>query len=221
MTQFLKRSAAIFATFFVAGAYATGGGGTSSTTKLIVGDSIFALSGDIREFLEDDLNETIRSEARSGCEVLGGSLLCPSSSSIPNQYDDANINGIDTVIMNGGGNDFLLGEGSSCFTQSCTLEVLNAIEQELAAMFAQMHADGMEQIIFLGYYNTPADPDNVAVNTISVQYKLDNYPALGVDYIDSRPAFDGNERAYITSDDIHPTAAGSRVLADLILDTLN
>ena len=221
MNNFLKSSAAIFATCFTAGAFAIGGGAGSDVTKLIIGDSIFALSGDIQDFLEDDLNETIRSEARSGCQVLGGGLLCSSLYTIPNQYDRADIDGIDTVIMNGGGNDFLLGEGGDCFTQSCIDEVLIAIEQELASLFAEIQADGISQIIFLGYYNTPADPDNVAINTQSVNYKLANYPALGVDYIDSRPFFNGREAAFITSDDIHPTAAGSRVLADLIIDALD
>lgn len=221
MTKFLKFSAALLATCVVSGAHAVGGGSGSDVTKQIIGDSIFALSGDIREFLEDDLNETINSEARVGCQVLGGNLICSSIYRIPNQWDQADTDGIETVIMNGGGNDFLLGDGGDCFTQSCIDEVLIDIEEELAALFAEIQASGVSQIIFLGYYNTPADPDNVAINAISNQYKLANYPALGVDYIDTRPSFDGREAFYITSDDIHPTASGSRVLADLIINALD
>ncbi len=204
----------------VAFASGGGGGGNAGPDKLIVGDSIFALSGDIRSFLEDDLNEDINSVARSGCQVLGGSFICSSRNTIPRQYAGASKRGINTIIMNGGGNDFLLGDGADCTTQACVVEVLTAIEQALADLFADMRADGMDQIIFLGYYDL-GDPERDAINAVSVPFKIANYPALGVDYIDSRPAFRGNERRFIGSDGIHPTAAGSRVLADLILQTLD
>ena len=196
-------------------AWSIGGGGGSSADKMIVGDSIFALSGDIHSYLEDDLDETIDTYARSGCQVNGGSLICSRRYTIPNQYDDADKDGIETVIMNGGGND-----GSDCTTQACIEEVLAGIEQTLAGLFNDMQNDGIEEIIFLGYYDTE-DENNVAINTMSMAYKAANYPQMGVDFIDSRPAFAGNESQYISSDGIHPTAAGSRVLADLILEELD
>ena len=201
-------------------AWSIGGGGGSSADKMIVGDSIFALSGDIHSYLEDDLDETIDTSARIGCQVNGGSLICSRRYTIPNQYDDADKDGIETVIMNGGGNDFLLGDGADCTTQACIEEVLAGIEQTLAGLFNDMQNDGIEEIIFLGYYVTE-DENNVAINTMSMAYKAANYPQMGVDFIDSRPAFAGNESQYISSDGIHPTAAGSRVLADLILEELD
>jgi len=50
--------------------------------------------------------------------------------------------------------------------------------------------------------------------------KAATYPGLGITFIDVRPAFDGNEARYILNDGIHPTAEGSRVLADLIKQAL-
>ncbi|MFC4260773.1 SGNH/GDSL hydrolase family protein [Marinobacter lacisalsi] len=211
---------AIVASCVAFNASAIGGGGGSSADKMIVGDSIFALSGDIHSYLEDDLNETIDTYARSGCQVNGTSLLCSRRYTIPNQYDRADKDGIDTVIMNGGGNDFLLGDGADCTTEACVEEVLAGVEQTLAGMFNDMQNDGISEIIFLGYYNTD-DEQNTAINTISSAYKAENYPQMGVDFIDTRPAFAGNESRYISSDGIHPTAAGSRVLADLILQELD
>ena len=133
---------------------------------------------------------------------------------------DRDKDGIDTVIMNGGGNDFLLGDGADCTTQACIEEVLAGIEQTLAGMYNDMQNDGISQIIFLGYYNVE-DPQNAAINNLSMDYKAANYPQMGVDFVDTRAAFAGNESSYILSDEIHPTAAGSRVLADLILEELD
>jgi len=211
---------AVLASCVAFNVWAIGGGGGSSADKMIVGDSIFALSGDIHEYLEGDLDESIDTYARSGCQVNGGSLICSRRYTIPNQYDNADKDGIETVIMNGGGNDFLLGDGADCTTQSCVEEVLAGIEQTLAGMYNDMRNDGIDEIIFLGYYNL-GDPERDQINSVSMAYKAETYPQMGIKFIDTRPAFAGNEARYITSDGIHPTAAGSRVLADLILDTLD
>jgi len=211
---------AAFSFALVSGAHAIGGGGTSGPSKLIVGDSVFALSGDIRAYLEDDLNESIDSEAKSGCQILGGNFICSRWNNIPRQYDGADKTGINTVIFNGGGNDFLLGDGGDCTTQACIEGVLFDIEEAIAGMVADMKADGMDQIVYLGYYFTE-DQDNNAINELSASYKAANYPAMGVDFIDTRYVFVNNFPYYIESDGIHPTAAGSRILADMILNTLD
>ncbi|GAA6136054.1 hypothetical protein NBRC116188_28440 [Oceaniserpentilla sp. 4NH20-0058] len=213
---------AAFSFALVSGANAIGGGGGGSNgpSKMIVGDSIFALSGDIHSYLEDDLNEEIDTHARSGCQMLGGNLICSSYYRIPRQYDRASKTGIDTVIFNGGGNDFLLGDGGDCSTSACVSGVLADVEEAIAGMVSDMQDDGMDQIIFLGYYYTE-DENNNAINLESANYKAANYPAMGIDFIDTRASFQGNEWRYISSDGIHPTAAGSRVLADLIKAELN
>ena len=199
------------------------GGGSSSTTKMIVGDSIFALSGEIHEFLEDDLNESIDTYARSGCQMLGGNILCSSYYAIPRQYSRASKRGIETVIMNGGGNDFLLGDGADCGapTSRACQEILLEIEETLAGMFDGMRSDGIDEIVFLGYYYLEDNDTNNEINQISMDYKKANYGAMGVKFVDTRAAFLGNERRYITSDGIHPTSEGSRVLANLIKQYLN
>ncbi|WP_439133280.1 SGNH/GDSL hydrolase family protein [Pseudomaricurvus sp.] len=218
--QFIKKLALLTAaTCFSFGVSAGSLSGSSDADKMIIGDSIFALSGDIHAYLEDDLNEGIDTHARSGCQMNGGNILCSSRYNVPNQYDDASKRGIETVIMNGGGNDFLLGDGGDCTTQACTQEVLFAIEETISGLVADMRNDGITEIVYLGYYYVGTEDD--AVNQASMDYKAANYPAMGIKFVDSRNAFLGNESAYISSDGIHPTAAGSRVLATLIENALD
>ena len=50
--------------------------------------------------------------------------------------------------------------------------------------------------------------------------KAMTYPGMNVRFVDVRSAFNGNESRYLLSDGIHPTAAGSRVLATLIRQAL-
>lgn len=211
-----------FAAVVSVNAWATNtGGGSSSVNKMIIGDSIFALSGDIHRYLQNDLNETINTYARSGCQMNGGNIICSSYYSVPRQYSRASKRGIKTVIMNGGGNDFLLGDGAGCGAVENCLEVLFAVEETISGLVDDMHSDGIQKIIFLGYYSTTASSGNNALNDYSMNYKAANYPSMGVRFVETRPAFRGNESRYITSDGIHPTAAGSRVLATLIRQALN
>lgn len=200
----------------MAHAFNAGGGDAS---KMIIGDSVFAYSGDIHDYLEADLDETIDSHARSGCQMIGGNIICSSRYSIPNQYDDADKSGIDTVIMNGGGNDIQL---SDCRPSlDACMELLLALEEEIASLNAEMQSDGIDNVIFLGYYNATGDAAELReINEYSMDMKANTYPSMGITFVDPRQAFDGNEDDYIRSDGIHPTAAGSRVLADLILDAL-
>ena len=81
---------------------------TSAGTNSVVniGDSIFALSGEISEFLHTYAGETFRRYAVSGAELTGG-ILAPSLNSQYNTAKSDNPN-IETVIMDGGGNDILL-----------------------------------------------------------------------------------------------------------------
>lgn len=222
MSRTINRTIALAAVLvclaFATTAHALNGGG-GDATKMIVGDSVFAYSGDIHDYLEEDLDETIDTHARSGCQMIGGNIICSSRYSVPNQYDDADKSGIDTVIMNGGGNDI---QFSDCRPSlDACMELLLALEEEIASLNAEMQADGIDNVIFLGYYNATGDAAELReINEYSMDMKADTYPSMGITFVDTRDAFAGNEDDYLLSDGIHPTAEGSRVLADLILDAL-
>ncbi|MFN3582028.1 MAG: SGNH/GDSL hydrolase family protein [Pseudomonas sp.] len=188
---------------------------STAVDTLIIGDSVFALSGDIHRNLERDLNKTINTSARSGCQMIGGNFICSRRYSIPTQYANANKRGIKTVIFNGGGNDIQL---NSCAPSlSRCMPLLNDLEDEIAKLAQQMRADGVQKIIFLGYYNGTGNAAALhEINNYSMARKAATYAGLGITFIDVRQAFNGNESRYLLSDGIHPTAAGSRVLADLI-----
>lgn len=55
-----------------------GGGSGGLIIKMIVGDFIFVLFGDIYFFFEDSLNENIDIYVCSGCQMNGGNILCSS-----------------------------------------------------------------------------------------------------------------------------------------------
>ncbi|KKN82356.1 hypothetical protein LCGC14_0310160 [marine sediment metagenome] len=192
---------------------------TTSADTLILGDSVFALSGDIHQYLQEDLNETITSRARSGCQMLGGNIICSRRYAVPEQYANAPKTGINTLIFNGGGNDI---QFSNCRPSlSACMPLLQNLEDEIAELAQQMQADGIENIVFLGYYNAVGDAEELReINEYSMDLKARTYPGLGITFVDVRQAFQGNEARYIANDGIHPTAEGSRVLADLILEHL-
>ncbi len=200
-----------------------------------IGDSIFALSGEISSYLHSYAGQTFRRYAVSGAEITGGSL----APSILSQYatarsDDPNI---DTIIMDGGGNDILLPvialfDPYDCKTQwyewgklsnSCK-NFINDLYVDAVNLLNDMHADGVDNVIYLGYYHTK---DTWLLQIDSLEEAVDygdvklsqacQYSAVDCTFIDPRNVINDSD---IKSDAIHPKTSGSKKLADLIWPVL-
>ena len=192
---------------------------------ITLGDSIFDLSGDIQTYLEQEAGQTFRNYTQSGAMLSGGIL----ATAVDQQYADANgANGdITTVVMNGGGNDILIPaillDPYGCRThwwrwnisRSCKNLVNNSYVSGVN-LLNEMDADGVENIIYLGYYTLPGSNANL---TKAVNYgdkRLAEACANTVancTFIDPRGTVPAE---HILSDNIHPTAEGSRTLANQI-----
>ncbi|HKU42386.1 MAG TPA: SGNH/GDSL hydrolase family protein [Polyangiales bacterium] len=139
------------------------------------------------------------------------------------------------VIMDGGGNDVLLGN-QSCLENgkmrdqdpSCQRTVMAAT---MAGRMLQqkMRMDGVGQAIYFFYPHVPAGGWDVLDYSLPMAKATcesmndDKYQCY---FIDTREAFQGAgntgvaKASYIGVDGIHPTAAGDDVLADLIWKTM-
>lgn len=203
-----------------------------------IGDSIYALSGDIYTNLESKAGETWRHYAISGSQIVGGFLADP----IPDQYETAkgDDNNIRIVYMDGGGNDILIPaialDPYSCkncnywwcgnLSQSCK-DLIDDVYVETVDLLNQMDADGVEKVVFLGYYHLKWGllgdlrklDDAVDYGDKRLKDACINSTANAV-FVDPRASFEGKESSYIIADGIHPTAQGSAVLANLIWNNM-
>ena len=192
---------------------------------ITLGDSIFDLSGDIQTYLEQEAGQTFRNYTQSGAMLSGGVI----ATAIDQQYSAANgANGdIDTVIMNGGGNDILIPaillDPYGCRThwwrwnisRSCKNLVNNSYVTAVN-LLNEMDADGVEDVIYLGYYAPPRSNANLEKAVNYGDKRLAEACANTVancTFIDPRGTVPAE---HVLSDDIHPTAEGSRTLADQI-----
>jgi hypothetical protein len=186
------------------------------------GDSIFDLNGVIQTELEANAGETFRDYTTSGAKLSGGSL----APAVDEQYASANAANPDitTVVMNGGGNDILIPamifDQYRCKTKwyrpnlsSSCKNLINNIKVTQVDLLDQMANDGVEDIIYLAYYELVRGNDNL---NQAVHYG-DQKLIEGCDgtianctLVDPRGTISA---AQIESDDIHPTVAGSEVLA--------
>lgn len=207
-----------------------------NNTVVNLGDSIFALSGDIYTEIHAMAGETFRHYAVSGAQMIGG-ILAPD---IPSQYESAKEDdpNIDIVYMDGGGNDILIPaialDPYDCkvceyfwcedeLSQSC-IDLIDDLYVERVNLFNEMARDGVRQVVALGYYKTTSgtfgDLSELAEavvygnETIELSCQASNLESCVL--VDPVAAFEGNESTYITSDGIHPTETGSKVLADMI-----
>ncbi|WP_111495313.1 SGNH/GDSL hydrolase family protein [Marinobacter bohaiensis] len=194
-----------------------------------VGDSIFALSGELQDFLEEEAGETFRRYTLSGAEITGGAL----ATSVANQYRQAYADNpaIDTVVMDGGGNDILIPaialDPYDCKTQwyefgqlsdKCKA-LVDDIYVDAVNLLNEMHADGVDNVIYLGYYYTKngvflLDSMEEAVDYGDLRLgQACSFSVANCQFVDPRASISDGD---IIADGIHPNTNGSRKLADLV-----
>jgi lysophospholipase L1-like esterase len=190
-----------------------------------VGDSIFDLSGDLQRFLEEKAGQTFRDYTISGSKISGGTL----ARAIDLQYADANAfnSSIDTIVMNGGGNDILIpamtGDFYGCRTKwyrknisSRCKNLVNNVYVNTVNLMNNMGSNGVQNIVYLGYYELPRGNANLAgaleygVNRLA---EACSNSSANCDFVEARGSIPAN---FVLDDDIHPTSEGSQVLADLV-----
>jgi len=198
-----------------------------------IGDSIFALSGKIHDNLQAKAGKTFRNYCVSGANFASDSAA--TTISVVDQYATAKSDSsiIKTVLMDGGGNDVLI-PATAFDPYNCKVDwwesglssncksLIDDVYVDMVNLFNQMGRDGVENLIYLGYYNlkngligcTSLNPA-VAYGNAKMAQAVANAAAGPVyrEFIDPRSSMTASD---ITFDGVHPNDSGSAKLANLI-----
>ncbi len=197
---------------------------------ITLGDSIFDLNGQIQANLEAWAGQTFRNYTQSGAELAGGAF----ARSVKGQYADAKATdaNIETIVMDGGGNDILIPamifDPYGCRTHwwrwNITRACLGLIEDqyvEAVNLLNQMDAEGVDNVIWLGYYELPRSNANLyqalQYGDAYLGYACDVSTTANCTFVDPRGQIPASD---VESDDIHPTPSGSLKLAQMIWPVL-
>lgn len=180
----------------------------------IVGDSVFDLSGDIHDVLQDLSGSSYKDRSVSGAKIAA----------IQSQLNTAlKRTTLKTVIADGGANDILQGSmdcDSDPLTQGC-LDVLNYVGDKMEVMLEAMYAKSPNDCVWLGYYHVKGGEieKNEAIDYTYDWLYPDIFASTNMDavLVDPRQEI---LPSHIKSDDIHPTYDGSYILANLIWDEM-
>jgi lysophospholipase L1-like esterase len=183
----------------------------------VIGDSFFASSHQITAYLEDlsraagtlPDGERYRDNSR-----LTANALAFGGNGIYDEYEAGVTEAtVKFVIMNGGGVDVL---ASTCAPNS-SCPVLEAAATAARDLFAQMVADGVQQVVY-AFYPDPIDA--------AIRAQMDTLRPLAQSacaaspvpcaWLDLRPTFAGHYDEYVQADGLNPTAAGSQASAEAI-----
>ncbi|MEQ9362595.1 MAG: hypothetical protein RIF32_00040 [Leptospirales bacterium] len=182
---------------------------------VIIGDSIFALSGEEKLQIARNARENYRGYAASGAQMSG----------IADQYTRARRAGsVRTVVMDGGGNNVLLGGQSACTASSPSqvgrecLRILQEAWDTGAVLLNRMWRDGVQDVVWQGYYELPGSNARLnsalAVGVEGLRDICEDAPA-DCTFVDLTRVFRG-ESGTVSFDNIHPTTKGSRILGDTV-----
>jgi len=200
---------------------------TSASRNDVVnlGDSIYALSGKIQDYLHSWSGQTFRRYALSGSMV----------SHISDQYDEAKADdsNINTIFMDAGGNDILIPANlfdpynckvdwwESGLSSTCK-NLINDVYVDVVNLLNEMGRDGVDNIIYLGYYHVKnglfaTTGLNQAVDYGDAKLSLAVTNATAASnyrvFLDPRPYVTSSDIIY---DGVHPNDSGSYKCAQLI-----
>ncbi|MGF1831924.1 SGNH/GDSL hydrolase family protein [Photobacterium angustum] len=199
---------------------------------LLIGDSIFALSGEILDDLEYKANQEFRDYALSGAKFSSGIFVKPVTKQFEQAQKDTPSTKIKTVLMDGGGNDILipaiLGDLYGCKTYWWRPEptkrckrISDNLYVEIVEFMNNLGSNGTDNIVYLGYYHTKGDLTNLKK---SIDYGMVNLERACTDtastqchFIDPRNSITPDD---ILSDNIHPNTSGSLKISNLIWPVL-
>lgn len=182
---------------------------------VMLGDSIFDLSDMETEYLQELSGHEYRTYYLNGAQMDGGIIQ-----DIESQYDSAIRAGdIRTIIMDGGGNDYLMGSGSE-------EEIAAEVRAAYGRILDKAQRDGVQNIIVQGYYLTASSPDGYAEDAAEMGAGLEAAGAArGIKLVYVNPVADAwfaarRPSQYTISDGIHPTDAASERLAQLVWNAM-
>jgi hypothetical protein len=133
---------------------------------------------------------------------------------------------IDTIIMDGGGNDVLLSD-RSCLTeappanQTC-VNTVNATVMLAGQALSRMQMDGVKHVVFFFYphVQTVGLSGPAANDTLDYAYPLARRMCESIPicvFVDTRPPWEGHQNDYIDPFfglNVHPNEQGSRAIVD-------
>jgi lysophospholipase L1-like esterase len=205
----------------------------ATNNVVFLGDSIFAFSGEIHDNLEVIAGTTFRNYCVSGASLTSDNIA--TSIDVKEQYAIARSdnNNIKTIIMDGGGNDILIPAiafdpynckvdwWESGLSSTCKA-FINDVYVEGVDLLNQMGRDGVQNVIFQGYYHLKNGMTGSTTLNPAVDYG-DTMLAKAVTNATSGPKY----RVYIDPrstivdsdiifDGVHPNSTGSLKLANLI-----
>ena len=203
-------------------------GKTPGSQVVTLGDSYLAITAVIFEIMDRARangslgpNERYRRYEAAGAQFWYGH--------IHDQFEEALAEDptIDTVIMDGGGNDVLLGIGNVCIDEpppaaSC-VSAIESIVNTATDLFQDMADAGVAHVVYHFYPHLPEGLAPAGTNDV-LDYGAPLFEQACADapvdchFVDIRDAFEGHPE-YIL-DGVHPTDEGSAVIAELVWETM-
>jgi lysophospholipase L1-like esterase len=207
-------------------------GETTGNQVILIGDSYLASGasfggpGGIQAQVEARATDAgaLNPGERYRTYYVGGTRFLDGS--IQDQYAKARAENpdIEVVIMDGGGNDILLGlEGCNVGMNPADpvcVEVMERSTAALSELVEEMRADGVTDIVYFFYPEVPAAPGHSRQGEPMARAACEAFTSpTRCHFVSTIAAFEGRPD-YFSFDGVHPSPAGQTAIGDLVWEAM-
>lgn len=207
-------------------------GVTMPDEVVMIGDSYLAITTVPTElFVHARLNGSLGPDETWRRYDQGGTQM--GNGQIPGQFQAA-VNEdpvISTVVMTGGGNDVLIGDANGCLQNpppedAACVAAIDVVFAAAEQLMMDMADAGVEKVVYFFYPHLPewgfisGAKREVLDYAYPLAQALCESAPMDCIFVDTRDAFAGHEDEYFMVDGIHPNAAGSAVIGELVWDAM-
>lgn len=195
---------------------------------LLMGDSFLAANGpskkSVGDILAASLSANVKNNAIPGAKIIHNLPISGSVGfRISRQYRRGDW---DWVVLNGGGNDLWFGCGCNrCDRRMDRLISEDGLSGEIPKLVNRLRESGA-RVVYVGYLRTPDmnspiehckdDGDALEARIAALAEQVD-----GFDFISNQDLVPAGDRSFHMRDMIHPSAKGSRAIAERVADFIS
>lgn len=186
---------------------------------LILGDSYFAIHRGLYKSLTQS-GYVVNDHSMEGAQLTGKNFLY--APDIFEQYSESDFSNINTLIMNGGGNDIAFQCPDDIIDKNEWQPIVDRVFENLILLWEKIWQKNINKIIYVGYPYPPilTEKQKKVFSYFMDRLKNEYCPLNNIIFIELRDEISSEQTDFFLDDRVHPSFKTHEMMTKLLRDFL-